>query len=202
LNASIDYFSVIILQFTLRKLKIKHYLVPIPVPVPHHYTMVTLADWFFSAIAPLHIFLRVIGFDLHRGANFKRKQLVQLFRLWCILSIFIDFFTGLNAVVTNLVPIINTIVNGRPNRVADSLLEVIQNINKMFCTLSIHLIMVFKVGKSLQALLNQLGSIKSEPTKDDFSYMRRLAVIGLLWIILTVKSLLNYVYILASISLI
>ena len=167
--------------------------IPTTLPVPHHYTMVTLTDWFFSAIAPLHLFLRVIGFDLHHRANFKRKRLSQLFRMWCILSIFIDFSTGLNGVVTNLGPIINTIVNGRPNRVADLLLEVIQNINKMLGTLSIHLIMVFKVGKALQALLNQLGSIKSEPTKEDFSYMRRLSIIGRLWIILTVKSLFKIV---------
>ena len=151
-----------------------------------------LTDRLFSAIAPLTFFFRIIGFDLIHLDRYKRKRTGQIVQVWCIISITIDCITGFYALLITMGPVIAEVLFDRPSRVADSLLNLIGTTNKMFCTLLIHLIMVFKVEKQFRAFLSKLEIVKRiKPTEEDYFSIRRWSFIGVIWILLTVIKLKN-----------
>ena len=148
--------------------------------------MKELNERFFNAVSPLKYFFLLFGIEW----NSNELKIFQLFiKLWCIVVLTTDVVFGSIYLERRSEPEILNILfgNGRNEPVFDSLIRMLDRLNKVACNILTHLLLFFSLVKLFRGFLEQLEKIDHTLSHPDLSRFKRISIFGIIWMLFLVS---------------
>jgi hypothetical protein len=156
--------------------------------------MKELSERFFIAVSPLKYLLLLFGIEW----NSSELKILRLFlKLWCILVLTIDVVFGcLYLERRSEAEILNILFgDGRKEPVLDSLMRMIDRLNKVVCNILTHLLLFSSLVKLFRGFLEQLEKIDITVRRPDLSRFKRISIFGIIWMLLLVSYLMKVTFV-------
>ena len=152
--------------------------------------MKELKERFFIAVSPLKYFLLFFGIEWNPSRFIILRVFFKLWGIFVLLTHVV--FVSIYLERLSEPEILNIFVGtGKNEDSIDSLMRMIDRLNKVACNILTHLLLFFSLVKLFRGFLEQLEKIDVTLRRPDLSRFKRISVFGIVWMLLLVSRRVN-----------